>query len=106
MTIPLDIPIACESTEAESAQREPLLTQLLGQTEDTRELADGYAFAFPNTEEMAHQLLAFILLERRCCPFFQMEMVFLPHEALLWLNIRGSEEVKQYIKAELLLTPE
>jgi hypothetical protein len=106
MTIPLDIPIACELTETAAAQRQTLLAQLLGQTEDTRELADGYAFAFPNTEEMAHQLLAFILLERRCCPFFQMELVFLPHEAPLWLYIRGSKEVKQYIKAELLLTPE
>ena len=106
MTIPLGIPIACELTEIEVAQRQTLLAQLLGNTEDTRELADGYAFSFPNTEEMAHQLLAFILLERRCCPFFQMEILFMPHDAPLWLNIRGSEEVKQYIEAELLPTVE
>ncbi|HFE67331.1 MAG TPA: hypothetical protein ENJ93_08715 [Chloroflexi bacterium] len=106
MTIPLDIPIACELTETEAAQREPLLAQLLGQTEDTRELADGYALAFPNTDDAARQLLAFILLERRCCPFLQLEMVFPPGGAALWFNIRGSEEVKQYVKADLLSTPE
>lgn len=106
MTIQLDIPIACSLTEKETAQREKFLAQLLGQTEASRELPDGYAFAFPNTDDAARQVLAFILLERRCCPFFQLEMIFTPGDAPLWLNIRGSAEVKQYIKTELLPAPE
>lgn len=107
-TMPLDvpiteIPIACELTdEALSARRENILGDLWRRVEERKELADGYAFRFPVTDEVAQELLAFILVERQCCSFFQIELIFAAGKGPIWLHLRGGEGVKQFVAAELL----
>lgn len=108
MSIPLDIPISeipivCQLTEeAVAARRQTIQGDLWDKVEAKQALADGYAFRFPNTDEIARLLLDFILIERQCCAFFQIELVFLPGNGSIWLHLRGGEDVKQFIEAELL----
>lgn len=107
MTIPLhlaitEMPIACElSDEVLAKRRLNILNDLWRSVETQQELSDGYAFRFPGSNELAQKLLAFVLVERQCCAFFQMELVFPPANGPIWLHLRGGEGVKQFIEAEL-----
>lgn len=107
MTIPLDIPISetpivCKLTNGElAAQRQNVLSDLWSRVEARQEFADGYAFRFPNTDDIARQLLDFILVERQCCAFFQIELVFSPENGPIWLHLRGGDGVKRFIETEL-----
>jgi hypothetical protein len=106
MTIPFDvpindIPIACKPTDNEIASRQNSLDDLWAKVAGTQELADGYAFRFPNTDEIAQELLSFILAERQCCPFFQLELAFTPENGPIWLHLLGGDGVKQFVETEL-----
>jgi hypothetical protein len=61
------------------------------------ETPDGYCFAFPAEADGVRDLLAFILSERDCCPFFTFELGFpSPHE-FVWLTLRGGKDVKEFV---------
>jgi hypothetical protein len=74
---------------------------LFAHVEQIDELPDGFAYRFPGAEPWAARVLDFIAVERRCCPFFTFEVVFEPNDGPLWLRLRGSAEVKAFIRAEL-----
>ena len=93
-----DAPLACSLTEAELGVRGEENAALFAQALETRELADGYRFAFPAEEGGIADLLQFILAERACCPFFTFELTFpSPHERV-WLTVRGREGVKEIVR--------
>jgi hypothetical protein len=101
--IDLDIPIACTlSDKALAHRRENTIATLFQQAEARQELADGYTFRFPGTDQVADQLLDFIKFERRCCAFFTFELSFAPNEGPIWLSLRGGDGVKAYLQEELL----
>jgi len=62
-----------------------------------RELTDGYAFRFSGSNAYAVRLLRFTLEERKCCPFFTFELVFEPNHGPIWVHLRGSEAVKEFV---------
>jgi hypothetical protein len=94
------IPIACSLPEASQAARETALAAtLFAHRLQTRELADGYAFQFPNDAALLAQLLEFIAFERQCCPFFLFELAFEPQQGPLWLRMRGGEGVKEFLSS-------
>lgn len=95
-------PIACTLTGAEQEARGGVVQELLKNTRQIRELADGYALAFGTEANRAQTLLDFIQFERRCCPFFTFELVFEPDGGVIWLKMRGGEGVKEFIKDGLL----
>jgi hypothetical protein len=66
---------------------------------EIKEVAQGYAFRLPLETAMLQKTIDFIANERLCCPFFTFTMVV--GEAL-WLELSGSDEVKGYIKANLV----
>ena len=92
-----ETPIACNLTGADLVERGNVVGNLFDETEQVRELEDGYAFRFAGGDEMAARLLAFTLEERRCCPFFTFDLVFTPNEGPLWVHLRGSAAVKDYV---------
>jgi hypothetical protein len=103
MTIPLETPFACQLTgQAFAARRQEILDILLPQVKEGQALPDGYAFRFPNSEEVARQLLDFILAERQCCPFLQMELIFAPDSGPTWLHLRGGDEIKRFVETEMV----
>jgi hypothetical protein len=66
---------------------------------ETRELTDGYGFRFPLDTPMLHKAVKWIANERLCCPFFTFTMIV---DEQLWIELSGTEGVKELIKLELL----
>ncbi len=94
--------IACLLSERElAARREVLAHQLFPGVEAVEELADGYAYRLPGDERWTRNVLDFIVAERRCCPFFTFELVFLPQGGPLWLRLRGSVAIKTFVRDQL-----
>lgn len=90
-------PIACLLTGAELTERGDEVGDLFKAVEQVRELADGYAFRFSGSDEAATRLLEFMLAERRCCPFFTFELVFEPNAGSMWVQLRGSSAIKDFV---------
>jgi hypothetical protein len=97
------VPIACNLSKAEFALREAeIANDLFSGCEQVKELADGYAFKFLDVEQWANRLLSFVLEERKCCPFFTFDLLFEPQKGPIWLQLRGDERVKLFIKENFL----
>lgn len=97
------VPVACNLSEADLALREAeIANDLFRGCEQVEELADGYAFRFRGVEQWANRLLSFVLEERKCCPFFTFDLLFEPQEGPIWLQLRGDERVKLFIKENFL----
>jgi hypothetical protein len=90
-------PIACALSGAELARRGEDVRELFRGVEQVSELADGYAFRFPGDDREAVRLLEFTLAERSCCPFFTFELVFEPNLGPIWVRLRGSDGVKDFV---------
>lgn len=92
-----ETPIACILTGDELAERGDEVNDLFAAVEQVHELTDGYAFRFPGDDSTAARLLAFVLAERRCCPFFIFELVFETNIGAIWVHLRGSAAVKDFV---------
>lgn len=90
-------PIACTLTGDELAERGDEVNGLFTSVEEVRELDDGYAFRFDGGDASAASLLSFVLEERRCCPFFTFDLVFEPNIGAIWVHLRGSVAVKEFV---------
>jgi hypothetical protein len=97
-----ELPIACSLSEQELAKRrEELAGDIFKNIQQVQELADGYAFRFPEGKDWAAKLLDFIAFERECCRFFIFELVFEADLGPTWLRLRGGEGVKEFIKEDM-----
>lgn len=95
-----NIPLACTLTDADLKVRSREVADLFGHATAVEELPDGYAFAFPGSDAWAHQLLAFVVFERACCPFYSFSLRSpSPHDTI-WLEVRGERAaVKEMLRA-------
>ncbi len=92
-----ELPIACNLSEPDLAKRGEEVESVFKSVEQVKELADGYAYRFPGSEEWATRLMEVVLAERRCCPFFTFELIFEPNLGSTWLHLRGGQGVKEFI---------
>jgi hypothetical protein len=69
--------------------------------QERRELPDGYAFRVDTAQIATSQLVEWVELEKRCCPFFEFEVSLDRHNGPVWLNLKGPEGVKDFIPQEL-----
>lgn len=100
------IPIACSLTDPQLAARTAALERdIFAAALEHVEIADGYAFRFPQDEEWLPELAAFIVEERRCCPFFTFELVQAPASGPVWLRLRGPDGVKPFIESQFIAMP-
>jgi hypothetical protein len=91
--------IGCLLSEREQAIRaDELGRDLFRHVEAVAELTDGYAYRFPAGKPWAEKVIAFVGFERRCCPFATYELAFEPHQGPVWLRVRGSAAVKQFVR--------
>jgi len=97
-----DIDIACNLSSTEQAVRGQDLARLLADAEGVAELAEGYALKFPNHDAWITQAVEMIIAERKCCPFFGFTLVFGPNNGPVWLHIVGSNEVKAFIRDQVV----
>ena len=99
-----ELPIACDMTALNAAQRErqqALMKSFHALVQEMQETNDGYAFRLAADTETILLAAEFITIERLCCPFFNFALEVGPPDAPLWLRISGREGVKEFIKMEL-----
>ena len=99
-----ELPIACDMTALNAAQRErqqALMKSFHDLIEETQETDDGYAFRLAADASTILFAAEFITIERLCCPFFHFALEAGPADAPLWLRVSGREGVKEFIKMEL-----
>lgn len=87
------------SEEQRKRYRE-IISQLDGQRQAIKELADGYAFRFKAETDLIRAAAEFIVYERLCCPFFDFELAVEQDSDRLWLRLRGQNGIKDFIRAE------
>jgi hypothetical protein len=94
--------LACNLFGREFAERKETISRdLLAHAEQVEELPDGFGYRFPAAEPWTAKVLDFIAAEKECCPFFTFELIFEPNDGPLWLRLRGSEAIKEFVLAEL-----
>ena len=99
-------PFACNTKALDNTERQrwmALLVQLNTTKQEVRELPNGYAFRFPADTATIQTVAEFIAYERRCCPFFDLELAVTREGGPLWLRFMGRDGVKAFIKAEFKL---
>jgi hypothetical protein len=95
-------PIACTlSSEDQRRRRDEIASLIAGASPESRRLSDGYALRFPGDEIWASRLLAFIVGERACCPFFTFELIFEPRQGQIWLHLRGPAGTPDFVAGML-----
>lgn len=103
--VPVELPLACSLSADELHTRRMENAALLAHAQRIEELAEGYRYVFPADAKRAQRLMAFILAEAACCPFFTFEPVFpSPHQAV-WLTVRGRERDKEIKRASIHTEP-
>jgi hypothetical protein len=83
----------------EKARYEWLVESLHQAIQKRRELPDGYAFQIDTQQIDTSQLVEWVELERKCCPFFGFEIRWDRQDNAVWLNLTGPEGVKDFISA-------
>jgi hypothetical protein len=88
--------IPVEERSAHRALTEQLFRRTLQERE---ELANGYSFRFPadNFADVA----AFVMNERKCCPFLRFEIDLSPAAGSLLVRLTGPEGTARFLEAEL-----
>lgn len=88
-------------TREQRTRHAQLAARLRSEAVRLEELPDGFAFVFVPDAQRALLLAEFITLERLCCPFLTLTVVFAPNEGPLRLMLTGAEGVKPFLVHEL-----
>lgn len=97
-------PIACDLTVFGPGERQrhlALSQELFAGCGKMRELSDGFAFQFPGEDTWCAKIAAWVMLERRCCPFLSLELVLEADRGPVELRLRGPQGTKEFIREEL-----
>jgi hypothetical protein len=88
------------SPEARKRHFDEVGPALLKLKKSTRELPDGYEFEF-SADKATYQLLTeWIIDERLCCPFFEIDLRLSREGGPLWLRLTGRPGTKEFIKED------
>lgn len=87
-------------TPAERARHEQLSKKLREALLEIKELSNGFAFRLQNEAVSLPELAEWVSGERKCCPFFGFEIDIQQGGGPLWLELRGKDGVKQFIRSE------
>ena len=96
--------LSCKLTTPElQLRRATVLTSLQKQILEKKELLNGYAFKFNDSDKILDELTEFIKTERACCDFFTFNLSAAGDKSEIWLELTGPEGAKEFIKTELEL---
>ena len=94
--------LACKLTSSELQKRKStVISSLKNQVLEKKELNHGYAFKFSGSDEVVDELIEFVKTERECCDFFMFNLSISGDKSEAWLELTGSEGVKEFIASEL-----
>jgi hypothetical protein len=97
-------PLACNafalSPEARKRHFEEVGPALLKLNKSVRELSDGYEFELPADKATWQLLTEWVIDERLCCPFLDIELRLSRERGPLWLRLTGRSGTKEFIKED------
>ncbi|MBA2423603.1 MAG: hypothetical protein H0V61_10335 [Chitinophagales bacterium] len=94
--------LSCKLTTPELQQRKAtVIEKLKKQTLERRELENGYAFKFSDSDSMMDELTSFIRTEMQCCDFFAFSLIINKDKGYIWLELTGGTGAKEFINAEM-----
>lgn len=89
----------------ERARHKLLTKELIGQRTRIVETEKGYEFQYsPSTVSLA-ELADWVATESKCCPFFGFHIDLENEGTLLCLRLTGEKGVKEFLRAEFLVSP-
>ena len=89
----------------ERGHHKSLTEKLIGQRTQIVETEKGYEFQYsPSTVSLA-ELADWVSAESKCCPFFGFHIDLENEGTLLCLRLTGAKGVKEFVRAELLVSP-
>jgi hypothetical protein len=96
-------PLACVPGAIPARERTAhfaLLQRLFGESARRREkLSDGYRYRFDG--DALEGLTAFVMNERRCCPFLSFTLEIAPADGPILLTLTGPAGIHEFLDAEL-----
>jgi len=99
-----ETPFACDimalDTKARKRHFDVLGPALRQRKQAVHELPDGYEFQLAGDPETVGMAFEWAAGERRCCPFFDIEIRMTREGGPLWLRLTGREGTKEFIKAD------
>ena len=99
-----EVPLACRLDALDPKQREryaDLLRELAAAVTDVEELPDGIAVRFPARPYVFLRLAEWMDLERACCPFLELGLIFENRVPTMRLDLRGPAGVKEFLRSAL-----
>lgn len=81
----------------ERVRRSALAARVGARFREIREMTDGYAAWLEPDPAIVQDAFAWLLLERRCCPFLHLELSFEPSNGPVWVRSRGGPGVKEFL---------
>jgi hypothetical protein len=91
---------AALSPQARRRHFEVLGPALRAAHRSARQLPNGVEFEFPPDDATVEALNEWVAGERRCCPFFDIELRFEHENGEIWLRLTGREGTKQFVQSE------
>ena len=97
-------PFACDLLALTSAERTTHFNELgpalRSRKTAVRELPDGYELSFPSDAKTFSMLAEWIDQERRCCPFFDIELRVEREGGPLRMRLTGRPGTKEFLRVE------
>lgn len=81
----------------ERSRRAALAAGITSLATEIVELDDGYALRLAPEPLVAHDVLEWLMLESRCCPFLRLELSLEPDGGPLWARLRGGAAIKAFL---------
>ena len=88
---------------AERAHLRELGEKLRGSRKDIVETEKGYEFQYSPANVSLAEIVDWVSLESKCCPFFDFHIDLEKQASLLCLRLTGEEGVKEFIRTEFSL---
>ncbi len=90
--------LVCSLPTTEQTERRVDVQTVISRATSHRELVDGVALVFENSDESARSLLALVLAERNCCARFTYALMFGSNHQPLELHVRAGDALVQPLK--------
>jgi len=104
-----EAPFACNLKAFQPEERKQwrkLIEEVTSAVVIARELPDGYALQVDGNRVSLVRVAEWVVLERKCCPFFDFELNLHGEDGSLWLNLKGRDGVKDFIREDFTLLRE
>ncbi|MCR5862578.1 MAG: hypothetical protein ACO1N9_02480 [Flavobacterium sp.] len=97
-----DTQLSCKLTSPELQTRKAtIIASLKSKIKERKELSNGFAYRFDGSDAVVDELADFIKTERECCGFFTFTVSVSGDKSEAWMELKGPDGAKEFIKAEL-----